>query len=219
MFPGAPDEFEIVGVVANERFRGLEQPAQPAFYLSTRQFPQTTLSLLVRTTGDPLDIAPDVRATLRATDPSITFDRPTSLDRILGEQLLARRATTDLIGGFAAAALALAALGLYGLLAAAVGSRRREIAIRIAVGAPPASMARRLVGDSLRHVALGIALGCGLALLAGRLLQGLLVGVSPRDPATLAAVAALLLLVAFGAALVPARRAARVDPAEALRAE
>jgi ABC-type antimicrobial peptide transport system permease subunit len=87
------------------------------------------------------------------------------------------------------------------------------------VGAPPGSIARRLVGESLRHVALGIALGCGLALLAGRLLEGLLVGVSPRDPATLTAVAALLLTVALAAALVPARRAARVDPAEALRAE
>ena len=115
--------------------------------------------------------------------------------------------------------MALAALGLYGLLAAAVGSRRREIAIRIAVGAPPASIARRLVGDSLGHVTIGIALGGGLALLTGRLLQGLLVGVSSRDPATLTAVAALLLTVALLAALVPARRAARVDPAETLREE
>lgn len=218
-FPRAPNEFEIVGVVANERFRGLEQPAEPAFYLSTRQFPQTTFALLVRTSGDPLAVAPDVRAVVRATDAAITFDAPTSLDRILTEQLVPRRVTTDLIGAFATLALALAALGVYGLLAAAVGSRRREIAIRIAVGAPPASIARRLVGESVRNVSIGIALGCGLALLAGRLLQGLLVGVSPRDPATLTAVAGLLLTVALVAALVPARRAARIDPAEALRAE
>jgi predicted permease len=218
-FAGAPNEFEIVGVVANERFRGLEQPAQPAFYLSTRQFPQATFALLVRTPGDPLGIASDVRAAVRATDAAITFDRPTSLDRILSEQLVPRRVTTDLIGGFATLALGLAALGLYGLLAATVGTRRREIAIRIAVGARPAAIARQLVGDCLRHVGVGIALGCGFALLSGRLLEGLLVGVSPQDPATLTAVAALLLTVALLAALVPARRAACVDPAEALRAE
>jgi putative ABC transport system permease protein len=219
MFPTAPTEYEIVGVVNNERFRGLELPAQPAFYLSTGQFPQTTFSVLVRTAGDPLAVVADVRSAIRATDPGITFDRPTSLDRILGEQLVTRRVTTDLIGGFAGTALALAALGLYGLLAASVSGRRREIGVRLAVGAPPASIARRVVGDSVRNVAAGIVLGCGLALVTGRLIRSLLVGVSARDPVTLAAIATLLLAIALCASVLPARRAARVDPVEALRAE
>lgn len=219
LLTGAPGDFEIVGVVANERFRGLEQPAQPAFYLSTRQFPQTTFAILARTAGDPLEVAPDLRLAIRNVDPGITFDRPTSLERILGEQLVARRLTTDLVGAFAATAVGLAALGIFGLLAASVASRRREIGVRLAVGASPASIARRVVADSLANVGTGIVLGCALALVAGRLIQGLLVGVSPRDPLTLAAVSLLLLATAFGAALFPACRAARVDPAEALRAE
>jgi predicted permease len=215
----AAAEFEIVGVVGNERFHGLEQPTRPAYYLSTRQFPQTALSLLVRTAGDPLAAADDVRAAIRDADPSATVARPTSLDRILAGQLAQRRVTTDVIGSFASAALVLAALGMYGLLAVLVGSRTREIGIRLAVGASPASMARHVFGLAVRDAAAGVVIGCGLALAAGSLLQGLLVDVSARDPMTLAAVAGVLLAVAVAASLVPAIRAARVDPVDALRAE
>ena len=108
---------------------------------------------------------------------------------------------------------------MYGLLAVLVGSRTREIGIRLAVGASPASMARHIVGDSLRNAGAGIAIGCVLALVAGSLIQSLLVGVSPRDPTTLGTVAAVLLAVAVIAALIPAWRAARTDPVEALRAQ
>ncbi len=125
-YEGAPDQFEIVGVVSNERVRGLELPAPPAYYLSTRQFPQTSVTILARTAGDPLAAAPDVRAAIRAADSATTVERPTSLAQILADQLVARRVTTDLIGGFATAAVALAALGMYGLLAVLVSSRRRE---------------------------------------------------------------------------------------------
>ena len=111
-----PGEFEIVGVVGNERFRGLEHPAEPAFYLSTRQFPQASFTLIVRPADSALTVVSDLRATLHAVDPRITFDRALPLDAILGVQLLPRRVTTHVIAGFAATALALAALGLYGLL-------------------------------------------------------------------------------------------------------
>ena len=217
--PAAAAEFEIVGIVRNERFRGLEQPTQPAYYLSTRQFPQTSFSLLVRTQGDPLAAAADVRSAVRAADAATTFTHPTSLERILAGQLAQRRVTTDVIGGFAAAALSLAALGMYGLVAMLAGGRTREIGVRLAIGATPASVARHVVGESLGNAVAGIAIGCLLALAAGTLIQSLLVDVSAHDPATLGLVAAVLLVVAVVAALVPAIRAARIDPVAALRAE
>ena len=217
--PAAAAEFEIVGIVRNERFRGLEQPTQPAYYLSTRQFPQTSFSLLVRTQGDPLAAAADVRSAVRAADAATTFTHPTSLERILAGQLAQRRVTTDVIGGFAAAALSLAALGMYGLVAMLAGGRTREIGVRLAIGATPASVARHVVGESLGNAVAGIAIGCLIALAAGTLIQSLLVDVSAHDPATLGLVAAVLLVVAVVAALVPAIRAARIDPVAALRAE
>ena len=216
---GAPNEFEIVGIVDNERFRGLEQPVQAAFYLSTRQFPQAAFSVIARTAGDPMTIAPDIRAAIRDTDPGITFDRPASLDAILADQLVPRRVTTDVIGGFAAAALALAALGIYGLLAVLVGNRKREIGVRLAIGASPATVAWRVVTESLGNAAIGVTLGCILAVMAGRFVQSLLVGVTGRDPLTLVVVGAVLFTVALVAAVLPARRAARIDPVDALRAE
>jgi hypothetical protein len=219
MYPGAPAEFEIVGIVNNERFRGLELPAEPAFYLSTRQFPQTSFSILVRTAGEPLPVAADVRAAVRAVDPAITFDTPTSLERILAWQLAPRRVTTDLTGAFALAALGLAAFGLYGLLSISVATRRREIGVRLAVGASPASIASRVLADSLRSVGAGILVGCLLALATGRLIRSLLVEVSAEDPITLAVVAALLVITAIFSAVLPAWRAAQVDPVEALRTE
>ena len=215
----ALQEYTIVGIAENERFRGLEQPSQPAVYVSLRQFPQQTAALLVRTTGDPLALAADVRSAVRGIDAGATVSVPTTLDAILREQLVTRRVTTDVIGSFAGSALLLAALGLYGLMAAAVSSRRREIGVRLALGASPRQVARRVVGESLTNAAAGVAGGLLLALAAGRMLESLLVGVSARDPLTLALVAGTLLAVAGLAALLPARRAASVDPATVLRGE
>ena len=219
MFPGAPSDFEIVGIVVNERFRGLERPAQPAYYISTRQFPQSGLTLLVRTTGDPMAQATEVRAAVRSADPAITIDRFTTIDQILAEQLVSRRVTSGVISGFATTALGLAALGVYGLLMIAVASRRREIGIRLAVGASPASIALRTFRDGLASAGFGVVLGLGLALISGRYLRGLLVDVSASDPALLALTAAVLLGTATAAAAIPAWRAARVDPLSALRQE
>lgn len=215
----APSEFVIVGIVENERVRGLEQPALPAFYLTTRQFPQLSGWLLVGTTGEPLAAAADIRAAVRELDPAISVNRATSLEAILAEQLTQRRVTTSVISGFAVVALALAALGLYSLLAVLVGSRTREIGIRLAVGASPSSVGLQVVRESVRNAAVGVALGCLLAIATGQFIRSLLVGVSPRDPVTLLIVAGVLFGVAASAAIVPARRAARVDPVVALRTE
>jgi putative ABC transport system permease protein len=213
----APTDFQIVGVVENERFRGLEEPSQPAVYMSTRQFPQQGFSVLVRTAGDPLASAASLRAAVRAVDATAPVERVTSLADILAEQLVARRATTDVIGGLAGAALALAALGLYGLLAMIVSSRTREIGVRLALGALPGQIARQVVGDSLRSALAGVGAGIVLALFAGRLLQRLLVGVTASDATTIGTVSLALIAVAGLAAFVPALRAARIDPARALR--
>jgi putative ABC transport system permease protein len=214
-----PSEFEIVGVVGNERFRGLETPALPAFYFSTRQFPQTGFVLLARTTRDPLAIASDVRARIRALDAGITFDAPTTLERVLGEQLMERKVTTRVMSGFAIAALALAAVGLYALLVMLVANRRRDIGIELALGASRQRIAGAVIRESVVNAAAGIAVGVVLAILTGRLIRALLVGVSPADPMTLSVVVATLAGVSLAAACAPAIRASRVDPIIALRGE
>ena len=215
----APGEFEIVGIVQNERMRGLERPAQPAFYLSTRQFPQASITLLARTASDPIAAAPDLRAAIRHLDPRITFDRPTSLSMILAEQLASRRVTTTVIGGFAMAALGLAALGMYGLLTVLVGSRQREIGVRLAIGASPISIARHVVTDGLRTALVGVVLGTVLSLVSTRLVDHLLVGITRNDTPTLIVSIAALLAIAITSTLVPALRAARIDPVTALRGD
>jgi putative ABC transport system permease protein len=212
-----PTDFTIVGVAEDERFRGLEQPALPAVYLSVEQFPQQEFSLLVRTDADPLALVPDVRAVIREAEPTAALSRPASLAGILAAQLAERHVTTNLVSGFAMVALGLAVLGLYGLLAVFVSTRTREIGIRLALGAAPGGIRRRVVGESLACVAVGIASGLALAVLAGRVVASLLVGVTAHDAPTLAAVAAVLVVAAIAAAVAPARRAANIDPIAALR--
>jgi putative ABC transport system permease protein len=214
-----PEEFEIVGVVENERFRGLEQPFLPALYLSTRQFPQQSVSLLVRTSGQATGISSDLRASVRSVEPLATVGVPRALTGILHEQLASRRVTTGITGGLAGSALVLAALGIYGLLAAAVATRTREIGVRLAVGASPALVATHIVRECLSTAGLGVAAGIAIALGTGRVLESLLVGVSARDPSTFALVALTLLSVSLCAGLIPAMRAARIDPVITLRLE
>jgi putative ABC transport system permease protein len=214
-----PNEFEIVGIVENERSRGLEHPASPAAYMSTRQFPQQGFSLIVRTNGDPLAVIGGVRSALRAINPAITMDRPLALETVLAGQLAERRVTTDVIGGFAFVALALAALGMYGLLAMLVSSRQREIGVRLAIGASPRLVAWNVLRDSLINAAAGVGIGVALAIGAGRLIESLLVGVTAFDPTTIAIVAVSLFALAGAAALGPARKASRIDAVIALRNE
>jgi putative ABC transport system permease protein len=192
---------------------------QPAFYLSTRQFPQSDFSLLARASVDPGAIAGAVRQAVRRVDPAVTFTAPTSLERILAEQLVPRRVTTGVIGSFAGAALSLAALGLYGLLAVLVASRTRDIGVRIALGASPTGIARAVLRESVLNTLVGIGIGLVFALAGGRAVEGILVGVSGTDLRMLCTVAAALLAVSVAAALAPAWRAARVDPIVALRAD
>ena len=212
-------EFRIVGVVEDERFKGLELPSEPAIYMSTRQFPQRQVTLLIRTSVEAESLAPAARETIKRIDPQVPVGSFSTLASILAEQLVTRRATTHVIDGFAAGALGLAGLGVYGLLALLVSGRTRETGIRLALGSSPRLEAGRVARECIGSTAAGVVCGIGLALLSGRLVQSLLVGVSPRDPVTLGAVSVAMLIVAIAAASLPAWRASRVDPATVLRGE
>jgi predicted permease len=214
----APSSFTIVGVVEDERFRGLEVPHEPAFYLSTRQFPQSGFTLLVQS-AQPRALAADLRAAVRAAEPRASVTSPRMLADVLGEQLAPRRLATEVLGGFAGAALLLAGLGLYGLLAIMVAGRTREVGVRMALGATPADVAKAIIARSIRFAAMGLAAGVLLSVIAARLVEALLVGVTARDPLTIAGVVAVMVVTALAASLVPALRAARVDAVAVLRAD
>lgn len=214
-----PADYQIVGVVENERFQGLDLPSTPAVYLSTRQFPLADATLLVRADADWTRVAPVLRQAIRRAEPDATVGQVRALDDILAEQLASRRVTADVVGGFAAAAVALAMLGLYGLMAVTVAGRVREVGVRLALGASPAEVARVVIVESLGYAAVGVGAGVALALGVGRLVEHLLVDVSAYDPGTVATIALILLVAAVAAAAVPALRAARIDPVTALRSD
>jgi putative ABC transport system permease protein len=210
---------EIVGVVRSERFRGLEAGSAPAMYLPLAQNPQPAITVVLHATGDPLDLAPALREAVRGLDPTLALFELGSAEQALARSLEERRFTLLLLGAFAAVALALAAVGIYGVVSFAVSERTREMGVRIALGAEPRHVFRMVVRQGLGLSSAAIAAGTVLALAFGRVMERLLFGVEARDPATFAAVAVLLLATAFTACAVPALRATRVDPTTALRAE
>lgn len=215
----APVEYQIVGVIENERFRGLELPSAPAIYLSTRQFPQTSAVLLVRAAAGAADLPSRLRGIVRTVEPAATIGEVRTLGGILADQLVSRRVTSSVTGVFAAATVGLALLGLYGLMALTVASRTRDVGVRLALGASRRDVALSVIGESVGAAAVGIATGAALTLAVGGVLEHLLVDVSARDPLTMAMVATVVLIGAVLAAALPARRAATVDPVIALRAE
>jgi putative ABC transport system permease protein len=214
-----PSDYVIVGVVGNERFRGLEEGSAPAVYISTRQFPLTHAAVIVRGAAQASAWTSMLGPAIRRAAPDATVGRIVALDAILADQMATRRVTADVVGGFALAAVALAALGLYGLMAVTVAARVRETGVRLALGASPAEVARGVMLATLGHAGLGVAAGTVLALAVGRIVEHLLVDVSAHDVRTLAAIAIVMMVAAVAAALFPALKAARIDPASALRAD
>ena len=210
---------EVVGVVGHVKNRGLEGEARPQYYVPYPQNPFSSMAIVVQAEGDPAALAGTVRGAIQAIDVDLPVYRVTTMERLVADSLAERRFSTLLLGVFAAVALLLAAVGLYGLLSYTVAQRRHEIGIRMALGARAGDVLRLVVGQALWLTLAGIALGLVAALALTRVMAGLLYGVSALDPATFAGVALLLLAVALAACLVPARRATRVDPAIALRAE
>jgi putative ABC transport system permease protein len=216
--------FTIVGVVGDMRQMGLDTPAEPEMYFSMDQmvvnspllWPQ---HLVVRTKGDPLALSASVRRAVWDVDPDQPVSSIRSMDEIFDAELLNRNTQMTLFSAFAALALVLASVGLYGVLSYTVAQRTSEIGLRMALGAQRATVVGEVVRKGLLLVALGFMLGLAGAFALTRLLTSFLFGIQPTDPATVAAVSALLLFVAILASYIPARRAAGVDPVSALRAE
>jgi putative ABC transport system permease protein len=175
--------------------------------------------LVVRTATEPQALIAALRREVRAVDKDLPLANIATLEQLLGKTVAQRRLTMLLLGAFAAVALALAALGVYGLMSYAVAQRQHEMGIRLALGARAADVIGLIVGEGMALALLGLALGLAAALGLTRLMASLLFGVTPGDPATFAAVALLLTLVALLACWLPAWRAAKVDPLVALRYE
>jgi putative ABC transport system permease protein len=210
---------EIVGVVADIRQGGLDEPAPPATYVVYPQRPIETLTVVIRSTGPPAALLAAARGRLRAIDPELPPINVRTLDEMIGVSLAPRRLPMLVLGGMALLALVLAAVGIYGVTSYAVAQRIPEFGVRMALGARPRDLMGMVLAGGVRLVAAGAVLGLAGALAVTRLLRALLYGVGSTDLATFAAATAFLALVALAACLVPARRATRVDPMVALRSE
>jgi putative ABC transport system permease protein len=212
--------WEIVGVVGDVRHRSLEQGSPPEIYFPyTQMWDISAVEMVVRSRLPVASLRGGVEAAIGATDPAIPADDYRALDDIVDQAVSPRRFTLALLGGFAATALVLAALGLYAVLAFSVSRRTPEIGIRMALGESAAQVRRRVVLRTLTLAAVGIAIGAAGSVVLSRLMVSLLFGVTPTDPFTFASVSAGLLGVALLAGYLPARRASRTDPVAALRSE
>jgi predicted permease len=212
---------QVVGIVEDIKEGPLDETTWPTMYVAYSQDPDDHFSLVVRTSKGEHALLPTLATTIRRIDPSIaTFDPRTMRDRIDNTQAAyLRRCSAWLAGGFALLALLLGAAGLYGVIAYSVSRRTREIGVRMALGAQPRAVYRLILKEAGWLIAAGIAIGLACSLAAATLLRGLLFGVRAADPGTLAEVAAVLGVAALLASYIPARRAASVNPVEALRAE
>jgi putative ABC transport system permease protein len=210
---------EIVGVVGDVRPRGLESEPQPEIYLPYAQDPFGSVTWLVRTAGDPLRLLPAAKEKIREVNPTQTFASTATLEQLLDRSTGARRFSLFLLGSFAALALLLAGVGLYGLISYMTTQRTHEFGIRMALGARGGDVLRLVIGQGMRLAISGVSLGLVAALGLTRLMASLLFGVSATDPLTFAGVSLLLLSVALLACFVPAWRATKIDPMMALRCE
>lgn len=212
-------EFTIVGIVADSVRAALHVKSGACLYLSHYQAPNFFASLVVRTSGDPQAVASAVRQQIRNVDPEQGTLQTATMDQIVSDSVARPRLQALLLSAFAALALLLACVGLYGVIAYSVEQRRREIGVRLAIGAAPSAVLRLVVGEGLKLTIVGLIAGLAGALATGRYLGTLLYEIRSTDPAVFSGVAALLLLSAIGASYVPARRAMHVEPATILRDE
>jgi putative ABC transport system permease protein len=210
---------EIVGVASDGRTSDLTQAPSPEIYLPLWQARAFSKDLVLRTAGDPRAVMASVRNELRAVDPTVAIERVRTLDELRADSLASRTFAEQLLVGFSSIGTLLTAVGIYGVLALSVVSRRREIAIRSAVGAQPRDIRTLVMAEGLRLLAYGVAVGIGAAFLVTRALRSFLFEVAPADPWTIAAAALLFTVVTIVACWAPTARAATIHPIEALRSE
>jgi putative ABC transport system permease protein len=209
-----------VGVVTDAKYRNLRDPAPPTFYLPFFQRPnEWRVTFEVQTLGDSSRLVAALPPLLREIDPRLQVLGSYTMEQMVDESLLQQRILAQLAGFFSLSALLLSALGLYGVLAHGVASRRREIGIRLAVGAKRHEVIGLVIKQGLTLVCVGALIGLSAALAVMRVVKSLLYEVAPTDPPTFAGVTLLLALVALLACWLPARRAAKIDPMVALRCE
>jgi len=227
MLPAGFDHFEwatVVGVVKSARHFGLQSDPPPAAYIPVRQSwdyaqMRRTMFLLVRTKGNPLDAVPMLRGVIKSLDQDLPVERITTMEHSIGDSMQGQRFQTLLLGLFASVALVLASVGIYGVVAWNVTQRTREIGVRLALGATRRNVLTLVIGQSMRIVLLGITLGTFASFALAHLMQKTVFGISPFDPLTFVLVILLLSGSALLACWLPARRATKVNPIEALRAE
>ena len=212
-------EITIVGVVADIHAAALDKAPQPTVYVPYRQDPWPFMVFALRTSAPPATLTPAVRDAIWQVDKDQPVGAVRTMDQQLSNSLTRRRFSVSLLTAFGIVAVSLAAIGLYGVLAFIVAQRRREIGVRMALGARPRDVVADVMAQGLRLAGIGVTIGLALALAGSRLLSAMLFGTSPTDAGTFAAVATLLVAIAAVASLVPALRASRVDPLIALRDE
>ena len=210
---------EVVGVVADNHSNDLTSPPVAEYFLPVLQRPENFSSLVLRTDGDPAALTGAVRGALKEVDPGLPLLNPQTMVALIGQTNANRRLVMVLLGIFAGLTVVLASIGLYAVMAYTVGQRTGEVGIRMALGASPGTVQRMVVMEGLRLAAVGVVLGAAAALGLTRLLRTFLFDVHPSDPLTFAGISVLICLVALVACWIPARRAARIDPLVALRAE
>jgi predicted lysophospholipase L1 biosynthesis ABC-type transport system permease subunit len=212
--------FTVVGVVPDTRYRDLRTPRASVYFpLRQSPFPFAPLTLVVRASGDPAAVAPSLRHAIARADPGVRLESASTFASHLDRPLAGPRLNALLLTVFACASVALAAVGLFGVMAAMVRQRAREIGVRLALGATPANVFGTVVRRGLAIALIGAAVGLPASLAGNRLLLALLYGVSPTDLPTYGAVLSVLLAVSAAAIAVPARNSTRVDPALTLRAD
>jgi putative ABC transport system permease protein len=208
---------EVVGVVSDVKHWGFDRPVNPEMYLPQKQMVWAGLTFVLATSSDPATLTAAVREQLRAVDPDLPLSNVRTMEQVAARSVGARRSSMMLLGIFGVLALVLAAAGIYGVMAHLVALRTSEIGIRMTLGAPPGGVLRLILREGLVQALVGLAIGLGSALILVQSVRTMIYGISVADPVTLAGVTAVLLGTAMLASFVPARRAMRVDPVEALR--
>jgi putative ABC transport system permease protein len=214
-----PPPTEIIGIVGDAQYKALEGELRPMVYWTPPQLTYSSMTLVLRTTGDPEDLASAARREILAIDKDQPVADVRTMESWLAESIARTRFGALLLAAFAGLALTLAAIGIYGVMSHTVAQRESEIGVRMALGAKARDVLRLVIGQGLALVLVGVVLGLLGSLVLTRVLSSLLYGVSATDPLTFAAIAALLMIVSWVACYIPARRAARVDPLTALRYE